>query len=163
MPRKKAANATQTRADVLDKIFAQVDPEVMAAGVLGAIAVYGGVTPPLTRLLASFARQGARAVDDDYIRAANESARDQALINDYHKRHGQAVTGSYDWTTMPTDATDDEAAAFRRRNALMASGAMEGMMMMTLMKNKELMNKLYDTGKDIGAAIIRAAGEAVPF
>ena len=50
MPRKATSKAVEA-ATAIDKVFEQVDVEVLLAGALGAVAARGGIVPPFTRML----------------------------------------------------------------------------------------------------------------
>ena len=150
MTKAKPVSKAQERADLVERIFSRVDPEVVAAGVLGAIAVTGGVTPPLTRMLQTFNEKGG----DDYLNIFSISppvmiylkARDAGgILQD-------VLFGSGNDTTLPAE----DAVKLR---GLMAAAMMEGMMMMTFMKNKEAMQSVVG----IARSAIEAAGEALPF
>jgi len=144
-------------ADIADKLMAEIDPEVLLAGMLGAIATYGGITPPLTRILEALSD---KTVGSDIV--------DIITFNPYVAAYGAiSGTGWVSWVDLltggkpPDDPT--EAEKQRKRYALMAAGAMEGMMMMTLVKNEKMMGMIADLAGKLGSASIRAAGEAVPF
>lgn len=140
-------------ADVADKLMAEIDPEVMMAGMLGAVATAGGITPPLTRLLDVLTDKD---ITDDIAKALEALTRLGAF--------GLGPAGLMAIFNPPSaDASAQEKEDYARRVGLMAAGAMEGMMMMTLMKNKQLMSQIMDTATKIASATISAAGEAVPF
>lgn len=79
MPRKKAANARPSFTDTLDKLLAEVQPELAAAMSLAAVAGYYGITPPLTSILYAL-RPDYQATKEptelerarDYWKAAND-------------------------------------------------------------------------------------------
>jgi len=144
MVRKKAVKPTETRAEMLDKLFAQVDAEVLLAGVLGATATLGGITPPLTRLLQAvnenvssedFATSMLAITGPGYVYVTTKKA--ASWIADM-------ITGNDDpaQTVSPEDK--------RRIYGLAAAGAMEGMMMMSFMKNREAQKVVVEAFK--GAA-----------
>lgn len=137
----------------IDAVFEKADPTVVAAGLLGAIATAGGITPPLTRLLDVMT---SKDITDDIARAFDSLVRYGGL--------GLGPAGLMAlFVPPPSDATEEAKADYRRTMGLMASGAMEGMIMMTLVSNKEFMSQLLNLGGKLGAATITAAGEAVPF
>jgi len=151
---KKAQTKAQTRVEMLDRLLAEMDPEVLLAGLLGATAAAGGLTPPLTRLLQTF----------------NEALTGEG--NDYAKVFlsmtgpGFVYTQATSLIEIITGTGGDEKTSAPDKiklYGLMASGALEGMIMMNLVKNKEFMNQVLGVGKSLGAAAITAAGEAVPF
>jgi len=148
MARKKVV--PESKADVVNKIFAEVDAEVFLAGMLGATAAAGGLTPPLTRLLQTF----NTGMSSDY------SAILAALSPAY--AIGTVAVSLADLIMGNKDSQIDEKDRIKVYG-LMASGALEAMIMMELVKNKQLMGQFIDVGKGLATATIAAAGEAVPF
>lgn len=153
----------ESSADKFDKLFAQIDPEVMFAAFLGAMATYGGIVPPMTRLL--MAISGKTDVGKDI----NEGIAKFLTLSP-----GLALLSGGEWSNwydlfntlkpVPKGASADAVEAHRLMIGMMASGAMEGMIMMTLVKSHpELLGQSIDSATKIGAAVITAAGEAVPF
>jgi len=131
MPRKKAANATQSRAEVIDKIFAQVDPEIVAAGLLGAVAARGGLVPPFTQLLMSMTSEGgvAESMKQNWMDIAKFGSVGW-MAGEFTLTNLETLFGLF---TKP-DATPEEKKAVISSSAIMASGMMEGMLMMAFMK-----------------------------
>jgi len=147
MTRKKAVSRTETRADLLDRVLARVDPEVVAAGLLGALAASGGLTPPLTRLLQTINTEA----DKDYTSLFNVIG--PVFVYTQTQRLVDILTGS---GNEESGTTAGDAVKMR---ALIASGMMEGMLMMTFVKNKEALSSVVG----IARSGIQAAGEALPF
>ena len=151
MPRKKAVRATETRADVIDKIFTQVDPEIVAAGLLGAVAARGGLVPPLTQLLMSITADGgvAESIKNTWMDVAKLGSVGW-MAGEFAYTNVQTLVGLF---SPPPNATESEKKALISSQAIMASGAMEGMMMMAFMKNKEAQRTLIEAVKGIGEVI----------
>lgn len=131
MTRKKAVSRMETHADLVDKIFAQVDPEIVAAGLLGAVAARGGLVPPFTQLLMSMSTEGGVAesmkqtwMDVAKLGSVGWMAGEFALMN------LQTLLGLF----VKPDATEAEKKVVISSSAIMASGMMEGMLMMAVMK-----------------------------
>lgn len=146
MSRYGKSQAKDSKAQVIDALLKEIDPEVLLAGVLGGTATLGGITPPMTRFLSVM---GGGDLGKDY----------EALW---------AVLSPATWSNVkvfemlfgsPGDGTQGDPKTW----ALAASGALEAMIMMTLVKNPDLLKTVIGTGKDLAAATIRAGGEAVPF
>ena len=135
MPRKKAANATQTRADVLDKIFAQVEPVELAVGALGAIATRGGLTPPITRMMQAFSTGEITDPGSDFAKVL-------ALVSPaygyyvYLPNWLDSIFGNAD---VPAEQKKSEVAL----SALMAAGAAEYMIFYNLARNPEFQKAAY--------------------
>lgn len=191
---KKAQTKTETHADALDKLLKEIDPEVILAGSLGALAAYGGVTPPLTRILATFddimgdlTKSGVHLPSvtpvsgDEATKGANDA------INSFFNILKLAspaswVTGVPDPVQAVTDVwtigspllwvlnpfgsawgvggsggggggTEKDRATQIQMRGLMASGALEAMMMMTLMKNPGTIVAIGEAVKGIAGAM----------
>ena len=130
---KKAASAS----DAWDKVFAEVDPEVLLAGTLGAIAAKGGIVPPFTSLLMSLS-------GDEGI-ASNLADKFQLVY-----AAGSPAIAWYTVTELivktledKRDKSDDEKKQEIASYAVMASGAFEAMLMMTFAKNPEFQKAVY--------------------
>ena len=132
MPRKKAANATQSRVETLDKLLAQIDPEIVLAGALGAVATAGGITPPLTRML--MAVGGNTDLGSDIANKAATAWYDVAQF-------GSPILFALGMTFGESGGSQDKAARASQQ-AVVAAGAMEAMMMMAFMKNPNAMSAL---------------------
>jgi len=130
MTRKKPASATQTRADIADKLLAEIDPEVLLAGALGAVATAGGITPPLTRLL--MAVGGNVDLGSDIANKAGQAWYDVAQF-------GSPILFAMGLTFGDNKPDSTQKAAAQ---AVVAAGAMEAMMMMSLMKNPAAMQAI---------------------
>lgn len=150
MPRKAKKKPIET-LDVVDKIFKDIDFEVLLGGMAGAIAARGGVVPPLTLLL----------------KTINSSISSMAEGN----ISVLSLTGPGLLYTMGSEIADlfngegskEKTADEIKLSAVMASGFLEGMIMMEFVKNPELKGQVIDTAKSLSAAVIQAAGEAVPL
>lgn len=132
MPRKKAANATQSAADIADKLLAQIDAEVLLAGALGAVATAGGITPPLTRLL--MAVGGNVDLGSDIANKAAQTWYDVA-------QWGSPILFALGMTFGESGGSQDKNVKATTQ-AVIAAGAMEAMMMMAFMKNPNAMSAL---------------------
>ena len=143
MPRKAEKKAADA-ADAWDKVFAQVDPEVLLAGTLGAIAAKGGITPPFTSLLMSLSGDEgiAEKLKDSWMKVA-ELGSVGWMAGDLTLRQLSPLidllTGNHD-----SGATDEEKKKAVAGYAVMASGAFEAMLMMTFAKNPEFQKAVYD-------------------
>jgi len=116
---KKAQTKAETRAELIDKVFEQVDPEVLLAGSLGAIAAAGGITPPLTRMLMAISSNGSGLMDDYKT----------LLIA------GTGIGPVWAVVSHLFSSQDGSDAKPPSNTAMAASGALEAMLMMTLVKN----------------------------
>ena len=132
MPRKKAANATQSRVETLDKLLAQIDPEIVLAGALGAVATAGGITPPLTRLL--MAVGGNVDLGSDIANKAGQTWYDVA-------QWGSPILFALGLSFGESGGSQDKSVKATTQ-AVVAAGAMEAMMMMAFMKNPNAMQAL---------------------
>ena len=63
-PTKKAISKAQEASKALDRIFAEVDPNLILAGLLGGTATAGGIIPPFTRLMVTM---GGSSQDIDML------------------------------------------------------------------------------------------------
>lgn len=133
----------ETKADILDKLLSDIDAEVLLAGALGAVAASGGITPPLTRILMVF----SEGVNVD-LGAANAAA---STWYDVAKWGSPLAFILGPDVTFGSDKKDNETVIKMR--ALMASGALEAMMMMSLAKNPGAIEA-------IGNAVAKAGGAA---
>jgi len=152
----------ETMADALDKIFAQVDPEVILVGGLGAIAAYGGITPPLTRILMSFSdianlnpmREALVVIEDSQKQLKGGNALIMQFADRYLDPFKVIPKNSSGLLVKVDDVKDPTTIA---KYAVMASGAMEAMMVMTLLKNPATIQAI---GNAVAAGI-SATGDAV--
>jgi hypothetical protein len=129
-------DAPRTAIEGLDALMQEIDPEVLLAGALGAVAASRGIVPPMTRLLMTFSSN----ID---------------IKSDLERMAGAVVAGpiglaSGVWgslTAAMTGKTPEGEGVPVDQYALAASGALEAMMMMSLVKNPglpELIGKLVD-------------------
>jgi len=141
--------------DWLDQATEKVDPITVAAMTLGGTACALGIQPPMTAILLSLS-QFSRNFDSsnwtipnaDVISMApgwNLLALQQRLKEQQPSDPSNPDTWSMDWL------------------ALFCSGAMEALITIELVRNKEFMKTLIGAGTTLGSAAIRAAGEAVPL
>lgn len=138
-PRKAQAQAKETKADLIDKLVKEVDPEVLLAGALGAIAAQGGITPPLTRLLMVFDSN----IGQDLI-ASSEATK---TWYDVAKWGSPLLWALGVGNSASTSSTESGAQITSR--AMIASGALEAMLMMNLVKNPETLKAVLGTGKEL--------------
>jgi len=123
MARNMPGNAAETAIKGLDALLKEIDPEVLLAGSLGAIAASRGIIPPFTRLL--MAMNSSLQAEDIKEKALKVSISPWAGIGTVWAGIAAFATGR-DEEGQPVDPD---------KYALAASGAMEAMMMMSLVKN----------------------------
>lgn len=128
--RKMPQDKAQMALEGFDRLFADIDPAVMAAGALGAIAASGGIVPPFTRLLMAF--------------NTNISTQD---VTSLIVQAGMGPIGGVAsvWSGLAAffvGQNDDGTPVSPAKYALAASGAMEGMLMMSLVNNPGTMDLL---------------------
>jgi len=158
MPRKKAAAATETRGDLIDKVFAQLDPVVAAAGLLAAAGTSYGAPPPLTALIGALTN---KKLQSDIVDVLTWSPLTQA--------YGWATgkSGIVSWADVFTgnygNVSESERGKARRKQGMIVMAAFEGMLLMSIARNEAALSKIMELGGKLGAATIMAAGEAVPF
>lgn len=132
--RPMPGKGVETAIKGLDALFKEIDPEVLLAGSLGAIAASRGVIPPFTRLLMSW---NTSVGEDVKAKAATAAISPFAGIGTVWGGIAAFVAGKQeDGTPIDPD-----------KYALAASGAMEAMLMMSLVKNPgflELIGKGFD-------------------
>jgi hypothetical protein len=121
-PRKSESKAVDA-SETLDKLIAGVDPVVLMAGLLGATAAVGGVTPPFTRLLT--------AINQDV--STDDITKLLAVTGPGYIYYTSKSIAS--WLGIGGEATSEDKTAAVSRYALAASGAFEAMLMMTLVRN----------------------------
>jgi len=145
----------KTVVNLTDKLFKEVDATVFLAGVMGATAAAAGLTPPLTKLLMVL----NDTVDNtDWAKVAAMLTGPGLMIYGW-----EALFNGFFPNNAPVDETAEDK---KKRVALlgcMAAGFMEGMIMMELVKNKEMMARVMDISSKLASSVITAAGEAVPF
>jgi hypothetical protein len=142
MPRpSKAYKKVQEAQGRVDAIIAGVPNDVMLAGLLGATAALGGVTPPLTLLLSTFNKE-----------LTSSSSTWHMISTPGWKLIMEALSGTPNAHGMDPDV-------YAKALGMAASGAMEGMLMMTLMKNPAFIAALGNvTTEAIKTAQSAAAG-----
>jgi hypothetical protein len=151
--KKQILTPAQTYSDAFDKIFAQVDPEVILAGALGAIAAGGGITPPLTRILMAF-NSGSLATVDLGFKEANDAFNTWYGITKYASPIMMLLGIRAE---SGTPSTQEEAKASYTHTATMASGALEAMVVMSLVKNPATITAI---GTAIGGVASKAGAAA---
>jgi len=126
----------ETSADAFDKIFAEVDPETLLAAGLGGIAAAGGVVPPFTRLLMAFSDNSGGLVED-------------------YKTLLLAGTGIGPvWAVLLHYLKNEDPNSKPPNNiAVAASGALEAIIMMTFLKNPELVKLAIELAKDAASGL----------
>jgi len=152
---KKAPTKAQTRVDMLDKLFDEVSPEVLLGGMLGAIAAYGGMTPPFTKMLIAISGgEGSDKINElvlDYktlLVAGTGAGIGGALFYNMFKRF---------LSQEPSNATSEQQKEIAM-TAISASGFFEGMLMMQFAKNPEVQKAVIEkmTGAGAGLAALAA-------
>jgi len=148
-PTKKAISKAQEASKALDRIFAEVDPNLVLAGLLGGTATAGGVIPPFTRLLTTMGGssqdiniliQGLQAAQYGYSGLGGVLPGLFAIYSGYKGQEGS-----------PSAPDPGQAALF-------ASGALEAMLMYKAFSNPELMKTIIG----MPAELIKGVGEIVP-
>jgi len=164
---KKAPTKAQTRVDMLDKLVKEIDPEVILAGALGAIAAQGGVVPPLTKILLTVQSIGQVNVD-----LGLGSKSDDSVFSDWFNivkiaspiswlsgppSVGEAVTDTWKYGSpllfilglSNAGMTEDQKGSVTKMRGVMASAALEGMIVMTAVKNPEVQKAVFDALKGL--------------
>jgi hypothetical protein len=158
MTRKKAARATDSRADIIDKVFAQVDPIVAAAGLLAAAATAYGMAPPLTSLVNTLSNKELQSNIADVLTWSPVSAGIGWMSGGgAGTSWADIITGNYG-----NISETDRDKAMRKQGTIIL-GAFEGMLLMSLARNEAALAKFMELGGKLGSATITAAGEAVPL
>lgn len=147
-PTKKAISKAQEASKALDRIFAEVDPNLILAGLLGGTATAGGIIPPFTRLMVTM---GGSSQDIDILINALKAG-----------GYGYAGLGGvlpglfaiYSGYSNKEPSTGGDPAP----GALFASGALEAMLMYKAFSNPELMKTIIG----MPAELIKGVGEIVP-
>lgn len=145
-------------ADIVDKIFAQVDPVVAAGGLLCAGAASRGITPPLTSLIS--------ALSDTQVQSSLMDALTWSPVSQtIGLLSGQS--GIVSWADLFTGnyaaASPSDAERARHHQGAVLMAAYEGMLLMSLVRNEAALSKMMTLAGNLGSATIEAAGEAVPF
>lgn len=165
--------SSETYADKWDKLFAEIDPMLLTAGALGGIAASGGIVPPFTRLLMLFgAATGAnvqadvtQAIDNVVNHPTLEQSAGLALISPVagvmefwnFVGHQLAPSPPSNGTTSPPK-TAEQVKYEVSKAALFASGALEAMMMLEVMRNPEVLTTIIKQP----AEMLKGIGEIVP-
>ena len=158
MPRKKAANATESRVDVVDKIFAQVDPTEAALGVLGALATRGGLTPPFTRLMMSIANDGADEVAKDWTNVALKIGSPLYAWQSSEYGFFGNLTRLFSKLNPDGSAKSEEQQDIDNKSAAaMSMGAAEYILMYNLFSNPEFQKKMFEMVSGSGAGLAAIA------
>lgn len=166
----------QTKADAIDKIFDQVDPEVILAGALGGVAAYAGVVPPLTMILKTFggmfnfdlklptSEELTKGILDNPILALSGvflPVFEYDLVDKYLDPFGLLPDlrgpAKAPITKTASQEEKEKRAADIVKMGTMASAALEAMIVMTLVKNPATITAIGDAV----AAGITAAGGAM--
>jgi len=150
---RKPVRAAETRVDIADRLLAQVDAEVLLAGVLGATAALGGLTPPFTRMLQAVNEE---TTSQDY-KDAILSVTGPGFVYVQSRKVSDWIAGLV--TGNQSDNASVSPADKTKIWGLAASGALEGMILMSFVKNKDALSAV--TG--LAGQAIRAGGEALPF
>lgn len=129
---KKKPVPVADRAVVLaDKLLADIDAEVLLAGVLGGIATAGGIMPPLTRIL--IALGGSAAAESTVKDLTDIWALGPFFAGPLWIQ--QMLTGA----AIPSSTTTANEA---QQYAIVASGALEAMITMSFAKNPKSMEMI---------------------
>jgi hypothetical protein len=118
-PSKKASQKAQDASRALDRIFAEVDPNLIIAGFLGGSAAAGGIVPPFTRLLMT----GNSAAGNDVLAAINKT------VTVFGYGPGGIIPGLFALYMNTGDASGTVTKADPTTYALFCSGALEAMLM----------------------------------
>lgn len=153
-----AKRAAFDSADIIDKVFAQVDPIVAAAGLLCAASTSYGIMPPMTAIINTISNKEVQSSITD---ALTWSPVSQVI------GWGMGESGLVSWADLFTghygDVKEGDLDKARRKQGMILTAAFEGMLLMSLARNEAALAKVMELGGKIGAATITAAGEAVPF
>jgi len=148
-PTKKAISKAQEASKALDRIFAEVDPNMILAGLLGGTATAGGIIPPFTRLLVTM---GGSSQDIDILMDALKAGGygymglGGVLPGLFAIYSGYSSDGSSAGSKDPGPA------------ALFASGALEAMLMYKAFSSPEIMKSIIG----MPAELLKGVGEIVP-
>jgi len=151
MTKKKPLSRTETRADMIDKIFSQVDPTELAIGALGAVATKGGLTPPITRMMQAFSTGELSDPGSDFAKVL-------AMVSPaygYYVYLPNWLEGVFGGSDVPDDKKQSAVAM----SALMAAGAAEYMIFYNLARNPEFQKAAYSmmTSAAGGAGVLAKA------
>jgi len=154
-PTKKAISKAQEASKALDRIFAEVDPNLIIAGFLGGSAAMGGLTPPFTRLLMTMPTSGAGLISGDYSKLF-------ATIGVLGPMNIVGIVPSLFALYMGSNNPVAEASNYQQRDpgpaALFASGALEAMLMYKAFSTPGLLEAVVKAP----AEMIKGVGAIVP-
>lgn len=173
-PQKKPANAVEE----LDGLFTKIDPEVVLAGSLGAIAAYGGIVPPFTSLLLALGGNSSSSPISkaaDSLKVVQESASPALLFYTNSEGILKAIVRAVSYVSGPATGPEGPSGAAANNTpadpeqkkkdiatyAIMASGAFEAMLMMEFAKNPEFQKTVYGMmreGVNLAGAVAGLAG-----
>lgn len=145
-------------AELIDKIFAQVDPTEAALGILGAIATRGGLTPPFTRLMMSIANDGAEKVAKDWVDLSLKATSPLYLWQS--SEYGFFGTLSRLFSKLNPDGskkTTEQQELDSKSSAAMSMGAAEYILMYNLFSNPEFQKKMFEMVSGSGAGLAAIA------
>ena len=145
-------------AELIDKVMADVDPIVAAAGLLCAGSTALGVMPPLTAMVNAFS--GAE-VQSDIMDALTWSPVSQGIGWAFGEEGITSWSDIFTGHLGPVQESDKVKA--RRHTGMIFLGMFEGMLLMSVARNESILAKVAELGGKLGSATITAAGEAVPF
>lgn len=150
-PSKKAISKAQEASKALDRIFAEVDPQIIIVGFLGGTAAAGGIVPPFTRLLSIVT--SVTDTSADYQRLFE-------IGNVFAYGPGGLIPGLFRLYIgeQQREGMSYEDASSPARYALFCSGALEAMLMYKAFSNPEIMKSVLALPGDV----LKGIGEIVP-
>lgn len=141
-PSKKAVSKAQEASKALDRIFAEVDPNLLVAGLLGGTATLGGIIPPFTRLMMVMGDSGA-----DYQKLFDAGA------TTFGYGFAGVIPGLFKLYTGSTDS-NDPTGGDPTKAALFASGALEAMLMYKAFSTPGLLESVVSAPAKIIDAVV---------
>jgi len=154
----RRSTKTKSVKDWLEKATEKVDPITVAAMTLGGTATMLGITPPMTSILITLKNftsadimGGGTSTQGNWF--ASPFMPGLTLWRYQEEQRKKGIKAS---PTNPEGWGVEDIALF-------CSGAMEALITLELVRNKEFMKTLIGAGTTLGSAAIRAAGEAVPL
>jgi len=163
-PTKKAISKAQEASKALDRIFAEVDPNLLIAGTLGGLAAYGGIVPPFTRLLMTMTQAngfGTEIIkeDIDKVKLATVIASGPVGIlgGAAGTLFGILIKQELENGGVSSEVAEKIAADIST-TALFASGALEAMLMFKAFSSPGLLEAVVKAP----AEMIKGVGEIVP-
>ena len=146
----RKAKQKEKITEILDRFLGETDPMIPIAGILGATAALGGITPPFTRLLMIFTQKGGgKGIDFDITTILGAMGGIQGMATYAPWTIGKMLFGG---------DGDGTPSASPEIWALAASGALEAMMMYNVMKNPEVLKAVIEAP----AKMVSAVGEITP-